>query len=359
MQSSNQEEKNSFLSQLRQSKVEVGYIDDKRCQLHRHCEYTHPECSDRVRAIFSGLQKSGLLDKLTRLNFDEDVTHYYSKSIEDFSSDQFSIDLLLRDVHCYIDTLYSIKDNSNCGLVADNDTSFSNGDNTLQSAITAMMCVKVAIDAILDQSNTLSRVFCNIRPPGHHACSTNPSGFCFINNVAFGVKYLFSLDDANINRVAIIDWDVHHGNGTENIFLNNPNVLYTSLHIKAPFYPGTGFEDVIGAYNREQKMHTNINVPLKEYTDPTIYTTHFNEVMEQVELFEPDFIFISCGFDAHKNDYLGKLFLNDENYKIMTQKVVEVAKKHSKGRVVSVLEGGYNLKALEEAGVCHVKGLIS
>ena len=194
------------------------------------------------------------------------------------------------------------------------------------------------------------RVFCAVRPPGHHAETSRVNGFCFLNNAAVAARYLQSNYD--IKKIAIIDFDVHHGNGTQEIFYNDNSVLYGSIH-QHPLFPGTGLESEIGAGNI-------FNAPIEAGTSSEEFLKVFNEkILVNVECFEPEVIIISAGFDAHKRDPLATINLNSEDYFTMTQDIVGIANRHSKGRVISFLEGGYDLQALSESIQSHFKGLSS
>jgi acetoin utilization deacetylase AcuC-like enzyme len=205
------------------------------------------------------------------------------------------------------------------------------------------------ISASKDLMNGSSkRVFCAVRPPGHHAETSRVNGFCFLNNAAVAARYLQSNYD--IKKIAIIDFDVHHGNGTQEIFYNDNSVLYGSIH-QHPLFPGTGLESETGAGNI-------FNAPIEAGTSSEEFLRVFNEkILVNVEHFEPEVIIISAGFDAHKRDPLATINLNSEDYFTMTQDIVGIANRHSKGRVISFLEGGYDLQALSESIQSHFKGL--
>ena len=205
------------------------------------------------------------------------------------------------------------------------------------------------ISASKDLMNGSSkRVFCAVRPPGHHAETNRVNGFCFLNNAAVTARYLQSNYD--IKKIAIIDFDVHHGNGTQEIFYNDNSVLYGSIH-QHPLFPGTGLESEMGAGNI-------FNAPIEAGTSSEEFLRVFNEkILANVDRFEPEVIIISAGFDAHKRDPLATINLNSEDYFTMTQDIVGIAKRHSKGRVISFLEGGYDLQALSESIQSHFKGL--
>ncbi|WP_075533947.1 histone deacetylase family protein [Candidatus Pelagibacter communis] len=204
------------------------------------------------------------------------------------------------------------------------------------------------IAACDDLMNKNERVFCAIRPPGHHAETIRANGFCYINNVAVAAKYLQT--KYKINKIAIIDFDVHHGNGTQEIFYKDGSVAYASSH-EFPLFPGTGTENETGVGNI-------FNATLKA----GIKSKEFHEIFEKkvlspIEKFKPEVILISAGFDAHKRDPLANINLESNDFLLITKKIVDIANIHSKGRVISFLEGGYDLQALSESIIEHLKAL--
>ena len=192
------------------------------------------------------------------------------------------------------------------------------------------------------------RIFCAIRPPGHHAETIRANGFCFINNIAVATRYLQK--KYKIKKVAIIDFDVHHGNGTQEIFYNDKSVVYASLH-EFPLFPGTGAENETGVGNI-------FNAPIKSGTKGIEFLKTFeNKILKPVEKFKPEVILISAGFDAHIRDPLANIKLESSDYFKITKKIVELANIHSKGRVISFFEGGYDLQALSESTKEHLIAL--
>ena len=192
------------------------------------------------------------------------------------------------------------------------------------------------------------RVFCAVRPPGHHAETSKAMGFCFINNVAVTARYLQK--KYSIKKIAIIDFDVHHGNGTQEIFYNDENIAYASTH-EFPLFPGTGSTDENGVGNI-------FNVPLKAGTKGKEFFKIFDQkIIQPLDKFQPEIILISAGFDAHIRDPLANIDLNSEDFYQITKKIVELSKIHSKGRVISFLEGGYDLTALSESIKHHLLAL--
>ena len=204
------------------------------------------------------------------------------------------------------------------------------------------------IEAAKDLMFKNERVFCAVRPPGHHAETVRANGFCFINNVAVAARYLQK--QYMINKIAIIDFDVHHGNGTQEIFYKDQSVAYGSSH-EFPLFPGTGAENETGVGNI-------FNATLKAGIKSKEFVEIFNQkVLNPIDKFKPEVILISAGFDAHKRDPLANIFLESEDFFKITKNIVDIANTHSKGRVISFLEGGYDLQALSESIIEHLNAL--
>jgi acetoin utilization deacetylase AcuC-like enzyme len=228
----------------------------------------------------------------------------------------------------------------------DADTYMSPG--SAQAALFAAGAVTLAVERVA--SGDMKNAFCAVRPPGHHAPSDRAMGFCLFNNVAVGA---FKTRKIGVSkRIAVIDFDVHHGNGTQDIFYNDANLFYASTH-QSPLYPGTGAR-------REHGVANNIlNVPLAPYSGSREFRSAMtNEILPALEDFKPGFIFISAGFDAHDNDPLAQLRLTDEDFGWATAAICEKAAKLCAGRVVSTLEGGYDLDALGRSAAAHVRALM-
>ena len=204
------------------------------------------------------------------------------------------------------------------------------------------------IAAAEDLMKKNERVFCAIRPPGHHAETTKAMGFCFVNNIAVTAKYLQR--NFKVNKIAIVDFDVHHGNGTQEIFYNDPSVLYASSH-EFPLFPGTGSIQETGAGNI-------FNAPLKSGIGSKEFFKIFDQkILRPIDKFKPEVILISAGFDAHSRDPLANINLKSEDYYRITKKIIDLANIHSEGRVISFLEGGYDLIALSESIKQHLLAL--
>ena len=287
----------------------------------------HPERADRVSAVIESLKKfknknliwkkpSTFDRKLLEITHDNNYVNQVEKSFPEK------------------------------GLIfLDGDTIVSPGSK--QATLDAVGSIITAIDGV--QSKEFQNAFCAVRPPGHHAEKNKAMGFCIYNNVAVGAQYL--LNKYKLNKVAIVDFDVHHGNGTQDIFFDNEKVLYISTH-QYPFYPGTGGDNEKGKYN-------NIfNVPLPAGTTSEEYLNAYEFVLKKLKEFKPEFILFSAGFDAHENDPLAQFQLKSKDFYELTKRTLSLAKSCCNGKVVSILEGGYDLNALKESVDYHVKSLL-
>ena len=207
-----------------------------------------------------------------------------------------------------------------------------------------------AVDAVL--TNQTRRALCLIRPPGHHALPNGAMGFCLFNNVALAAQH--AIDRYRLDRVLIVDWDVHHGNGTQNTFYTEERVGFLSVH-RSPFYPGTGMAEETGS---GPALGTKFNLPLRFGISRTEYLTRFESLLTNAaHHIRPDLILISAGFDAHAADPIGSLGLETEDFSPLTNLVCQVANQYCGGKVVSLLEGGYDVQALAECIECHMEGL--
>lgn len=292
----------------------------------------HPESPNRLRAIMQQLEESGTLTRVTniepRKSEDEWITQVHTPS--------------------YVASLNRHAPTS--GRVAlDPDTSMSPG--SLHAAYLAAGGVLAGVDAVM--AGQVNHVFCAVRPPGHHAEADRAMGFCLFNNVAIAARYVQK--KYGLSRVLIVDWDVHHGNGTQHSFEDDPSVLFFSTH-QYPHYPGTGRADEQG---RGAGKGYTINVPMEAGEGDDEYRAIFYKALVPVaDAFKPEFVVISAGFDAHKDDPLASMKLTEAGYADLTGIVAGIATRHAKGRILSSLEGGYNLAALAASVDAHVQALL-
>ena len=287
----------------------------------------HPEKIDRVTAIIDNFKKvdnKNLIWKKS-IKFDE---YFLNKT--------HSKDYINHVKHSF----------PKKGLVfLDGDTIISPGSK--DATKDAAGSIITAIDGV--QNKEFKNAFCAVRPPGHHAKKDKAMGFCVYNNVAVGANYL--IEKYKYNKIAIIDFDVHHGNGTQDIFYNNEKVMYISTH-QYPYYPGSGSEKETGKFNNV------LNIPLEAGTTSEEYLNAYENVLSKVKQFKPEFLLFSAGFDAHIDDPLAQLRLSSEDFYKITKRTLEYSKSFCNGRVVSILEGGYDLKALQNSTQRHVDALI-
>jgi acetoin utilization deacetylase AcuC-like enzyme len=293
----------------------------------------HPETPERLRAISARLEKSGLAAKCTAGRWkpiDEDAM------AASHSKRMVAAAKLLAEHgggHLDADTLVS--------------------PDSFAVALSAAGAAVSAVDAVLngDAKNAL----CLVRPPGHHATPTHSMGFCLFNNVALAARHATS--HHQLNRILIVDWDVHHGNGTQDIFYEAPDVVFFSIHrYGMGFYPGTGAKDETGS--RRGLGHV-FNVPVRYGTSRKEYRAHFTSALEKAaDKIKPELVLVSAGFDAHAQDPIGSLGLEVEDFATLSKEVLDVAKTHASGRLVSCLEGGYNVDRLAEAVQAHLDELL-
>ena len=235
---------------------------------------------------------------------------------------------------------------SNTPSQIDADTYFGTG--SLAAAKRAVGANILAVDSVM--LGEFDKVFAAVRPPGHHAENSKAMGFCIFGNVAIAAKYAIEIH--GLNRVAVVDFDVHHGNGTQDLLWDEPRTLFCSMH-QSPLWPGSGQKDETGGFNNI------INIPVDPETDGEKIKIIFNNsILPKLESFRPELLIISAGFDAHADDPLANLNLVEEDYAWITHKLCDVAEKYCNGRLVSSLEGGYNLEALAASVAAHVNVLM-
>ena len=302
-----------------------AYITHPDCARHEMGPH-HPECPERLGAINDMLLTKGLLDYMAP-----------------YDAEPATVDQLERaHAALYVQELIAASPTEGYHHV-DPDTSMN--PHTLQAALRAAGAVVQATDLVL--GGKAPSAFCNIRPPGHHAERDSEQGFCFFNNVAVGIRH--ALDVHGLQRVALIDFDVHHANGSQDILMGDERVLMCSIYEKGLF-PDSG-------ESHDGPNMVNVGLPARVGSDA------FREaVLEQwlpaLDAFAPQLIYISAGFDAHREDDMGNLALVEADYAWVTQQIMRLADRHCRGRVISCLEGGYALSALARSTAAHVRSLI-
>ena len=289
----------------------------------------HPETAKRLTAIIESLRTTGLLEKLFPIESEP-----AKRDIISFCHEPDYIDKFERDVTNASPFIHTPE----CPL----------SPNTFEVARYAVGGVLKGVDEVLE--GRVKNCFCAVRPPGHHAERSRAMGFCYFNNVAIAATYLQKQHD--IDRIMIIDWDVHHGNGTQHIFEENPSVFYISLHQDpSSCYPGTGWSQETGS--GKGKGYT-LNFPMPPGSSDKEYLKAMEHIEQTMAHFKPQFVLISAGFDAHMADPLAHIRLTKKGYESLTRSVKNIAESYAKGRIVSVLEGGYNMEALKESLEAHI-----
>ncbi|MEO7744388.1 MAG: histone deacetylase family protein [Usitatibacter sp.] len=294
------------------------------CTLHEMGD-GHPESPQRLKSILRALEESGLAATLTRV----EAPLAQRAHLERVHSAE------------HVEQVFGAAPERGYAYL-DPDTSMN--PKSLSAALRAAGAVVRGTDMVM--SGEVRNAFCAVRPPGHHATRSRPMGFCMFNNVAIGATH--ALEEYGLARVVVLDFDVHHGNGTEDAFHDDPRVMLCST-FQHPYYPYSGSDS--------GNAHI-INTPLAAMTDGRGFRAAVErDWLPALEDFKPQMVFVSAGFDAHKDDPLAYLKLGDEDYRWVTERLVEVADRHAEGRVVSTLEGGYNTDALARCVVEHVRVL--
>jgi acetoin utilization deacetylase AcuC-like enzyme len=311
--------------------VGTGFIYDA-IYLKHDTGAGHPERPERLTAILDRLEQKGLLQHLVRLKpkaaSPEWITTVHTPEY---------VERVRRS--CQAGT----------GYVDTPDAPASRA--SYEVALRAVGGVQSAIDAVM--GGTIRNAFCAVRPPGHHALKDKAMGFCLFNNVAIGAKYIQK--KYKLGKVLIVDWDVHHGNGTQAMFYDDSTVFYFSIH-QSPFYPGTGGAEEKGLGKGLGFTH---NVPLEAGSGDAEYQKAFLEELKPVAAaFKPDFVLVSAGFDAAKGDLLGRMKVTPEGFAELTRIVKGIAEQYCQGRLVAILEGGYNLESLAASVEAHVRVLM-
>ena len=306
--------------------MKTGLITSDTYQNHNTGD-GHPEKIDRVTAV---------IDNFKKLDYKNLIWKKPTKFENSF--------LIKTHTSNYIDQVNKSFPKKGYNFL-DGDTIVSPGSK--DASKDAVGSIITAIDGV--HSKEFKNAFCAVRPPGHHAEKEKAMGFCIYNNIAVGANYL--LEKYKYNKIAIVDFDVHHGNGTQNIFYDNKKVLFISTH-QYPYYPGSGSEYEKGKFNNV------LNIPLEAGTSSEKYLVAYENVLNKVREFKPEFLLFSAGFDAHIDDPLAQLRLGSEDFYKITKRTLDISKPFCNGNVVSILEGGYDLKALQESTKRHVDALI-
>ena len=304
----------------------TAYITHPSTKQHQISD-NHPECPERLWAIHDALISHRLMDLLLPL-----TAAPAERAQLTFAHDKR-----------YLDFIFAAEPSPNHTVQIDPDTAMNT--HTLEAALHAAGAVTLAIDKVL--AAEVNNAFCAVRPPGHHAERHRGMGFCIFNSIAVGAYH--ALEQHGLSRVAIVDFDVHHGNGTENIFENEPRVLLCSSY-QHPFYPYSGGENV---------ANQRVNMPLQAGASSQAFREAYTtQCLPALEAFKPELLLISAGFDAHQADPLASLALSEEDFAWITAELASIARKHCGGKIVSSLEGGYELSALGRCVAAHVKQLI-
>jgi acetoin utilization deacetylase AcuC-like enzyme len=312
----------------------TGFLFDPIFLAHKVSE-GHPERPERLDVIVLRLKKQGLDEKLTQLKPQPAAIEW------------------LTTIHS---PEYVARVQKECLAAGDGIRFIDTRDvpvtaKSYDAALNATGGVLVAVDAVV--AGKVRNAFCAVRPPGHHALKDKAMGFCVFNNVAIAARYV--QQKHKLARVLIVDWDVHHGNGVQYAFYDDPTILHFDVH-RAPFYPGTGRADERGSGKGEG---LKINVPLPAGTGDEKYKEVFENTLRPAALaFKPDFVLISAGFDAHEHDPLGGMKVTAKGYAALTRIVKQIADRCCQGRIVSVLEGGYDLDGLADSVEAHIRALM-
>lgn len=296
----------------------TGFVSDPVFFKH-HIAPGHPETPERIKFIHSAMKKAGLLEKIQSFEIKQEVENW----------------------------LHSIHTDMHIQLIQQNEPV------AYQVAISAVGACLSAIDQVVQKN--LDNAFCAIRPPGHHALNTGrEEGFCYFNNIAIAARY--AQKEYGLKKILIVDWDYHHGNSTEAIFYDDPSVLYFSTHDQFA-YPGTGDPAKKGS-GKGLGYNINLHLPCGT-TDQEIAAAFIKYLLPAADSFKPDIVLISAGFDSRQDDLLGCFNVSDAGFVELTEIVMQIAEQHCEGRVVSILEGGYNLEGNARAVVSHVRTLLS
>ncbi|GBC62833.1 histone deacetylase [Desulfonema ishimotonii] len=311
----------------------TGFLYDERYLLH-NTGAMHPESSERLKAAYDGIEAAGLLPKLTRISA--------SRADQRWIESVHHVSYIMRfEEACLMQmTEFDYPDNQMCP----------------ETCETAFLAVGGILDTVTQVvRGVIDNAFCAVRPPGHHAEVGKAMGFCYFNNIAIAARYL--QDQLGVSRIAIVDFDVHHGNGTQHIFEYDPTVFYYSIHEHPSFaYPGTGREFEKGA---DAGYGYTLNSPvLPGQGDAEYQALIQSDLIPALDFFEPEFILVSTGFDAHEDDDMSGIRLSTEGFSRIMETLMGLANQHTGGKIVSVLEGGYCIERLPELVKNHVEILL-
>lgn len=305
--------------------MQTAYITHPDCLKHEMVKL-HPECPQRITAIENQLKKTGLMDALQIYQAPKAEIAQLERA-----HDKKMVEGLFN--HSPLEGLYPV----------DPDTSMN--PYTLEAALRSAGAGILATDLVV--SGKVGRAFCNVRPPGHHAEKNTAMGFCFFNNIAIAASH--AIEHHKFERVAIVDFDIHHGNGTEDILSHHPQILFCSTY-QHPFYPG---------YAGKSMEELMVNIPLPSGTEGAAFRTAVTEEwIPALKKFKPEIIYVSAGFDGHQDDAMGGFNLLDDDYIWVSKEICNIANEFSKGRVISMLEGGYDLASLGRCSAEHVRVLM-
>ncbi len=306
----------------------TALISHPACLAHENGEY-HPECPDRLRSVLAALETEEFADLLR-----ESAPHATAEQLTRVHPEN------------YVNAILSIRPAQGEIVQLDADTAMSHG--SAEAALRAAGGAIAAVDAVME--GWARAAFAAVRPPGHHAEPARPMGFCLFNNAA--VAALHARAQWGVQRVAVVDFDVHHGNGTQAMFAADKDLFYASSH-QSPCYPGTGESWERGVANNV------INAPLRPGSDSTAFRAAWADaILPELDRFAPGLLIVSSGFDAHKADPLAQLRLETSDFAWITQELMRIAAAHCGGRIVSTLEGGYDLDALAASAAAHVRTLM-
>ncbi len=307
--------------------MSVLLLSHRACLLHEPGEH-HPECPDRLRAVLRALDAEEFADL-----------------IRDEAPEATIAQLCRVHPRHYVDAILAVRPPEGETLGLDGDTIMSHG--SAEAALRAAGAGVAAVDAVC--RGEVRRAFCAVRPPGHHAEPGIPMGFCLFSNAVVAARH--AQHAHGVMRVAILDFDVHHGNGTQACVVDDPTIFYASTH-QSPLYPGTGARS-------ERGLGNVLNVPLPPGADGNAFRDAWlSEILPALAAFEPGLVIISAGFDAHARDPLAQLRLREADFGWLTEQLCAVAERFCGGRVVSLLEGGYDLEALALSAAAHVRALL-